>query len=95
MTVIDENTVIFNSVYMNRPEISDEPIFAYIRFLKDGEIGFSVLDEAVSRPDYSNCGVFWVRPEDFLKVFRPLRPEDLDRYESFAMSGREGGGYLS
>lgn len=88
MTVIDESTVIFNSVYITKAGLAEEPIFGYIRFLKDGELGFSVLDEPVSRPDYSNCGLFWVKPEDFLKMFRPLHPEDLARYESYASSER-------
>ncbi len=73
MTVLDESKVIFNCVYEMKPEMGQEdPIYAYVRALNEqGEIGFSVLDHITNRPDYSECGVFWVRPQDFLMVFRP------------------------
>jgi hypothetical protein len=28
-----------------------------------------VLEYATSYPDFSNCGIFWVREKDFFKVF--------------------------
>ena len=44
-------------------------IFAYIRAFKGKEVGFSVFEYATSHPDFSNCGVFWVKENDFFKVF--------------------------
>ena len=44
-------------------------IYAYIRAFKGDEVGFSVLEYATSYPDFSNCGVFWVKEKDFFKVF--------------------------
>ena len=54
---------------------AEEDAFVYIRAFKDGEIGFSVLDEATLKPDFSNCGVFWVRENDFKRVFKPCSPK--------------------
>lgn len=57
-----------NAIY--RPSIPlDEEVYAYIRGFKDNLIGFSVLDEATSHPDFSNCGIFWLKTEDFDFVF--------------------------
>ena len=71
MTVLDPNTVLFNAIYVDDVDLP-EPVFAYVRFLKDGELGFSVLDFPYLRPDFSNCQVIWVKPEDFLLSFRPF-----------------------
>lgn len=43
--------------------------YGYIRAFKGDEVGFSVLEYATSYPDFSNCGIFWVREKDFFKVF--------------------------
>ena len=85
MTVLDKDTVVFNTIYINKVEL-EEAVFAYVRFLKDGEVGFSVMDAPYIRPDFSDCGVFWVRPEDFLRTFRPLEDDDLEDMEP--LSGR-------
>lgn len=45
-------------------------VFAYVRAFNGKEVGFSVLDEATRKPDFSNCGIFWVRPEDFALLFK-------------------------
>ena len=76
MAVLDPKTVVMNCIYINSVPM-EEDVFAYVRFLKDGEIGFSVLDHPSLRPDFSQCGVFWVKPEDFLMTFDPF---DLNSY---------------
>jgi hypothetical protein len=76
IAVIDKDTVVFNAVYVPKIYMEDD-VFAYVRFLKNGEIGFSVLDDLTNRPDFSNCGVFWQRPEDFLAFFKLLEIPDL------------------
>lgn len=60
----------FNAIYKlkNEMNVEDAP-FAYVRGWENGEVGFSVLDEVTSTPDFSNCGVFWVRKDDFTKMF--------------------------
>ncbi|MBR4150566.1 MAG: hypothetical protein IKR08_04225 [Firmicutes bacterium] len=87
MTVIDENTILLDQIYVSKPDTTEEPVFAYVRFFKDGEIGFSVLDEAFSDPDFSNCGVFWVRPEDFPIVFMPY-VDSSAHYKRYSELGR-------
>ena len=48
--------------------------YAYVRgFRDDDTVGFSVLGKYSKTPDFSDCGVFWVKTEDFLKVFTPCR----------------------
>ena len=71
MHLSDKDTILFNSIYVPREEL-EAPVFAYVRFLKDGMIGFSVQDSIELRPDFSSCGVFWLLPEDFLNFFEPL-----------------------
>ena len=46
-----------------------EDVYAYIRAFRGNEVGFSVLSEATVTPDFSNCGVFWVKKTDFFVVF--------------------------
>ena len=75
MAELDPNTVIFNTIYVKSVSM-EYPAFAYVRFLKDGEIGFSVLDFPYQRPDFNNCGVFWVKPEDFLLTFKPFEYDE-------------------
>ncbi|MBQ6371467.1 MAG: hypothetical protein IJJ21_07785 [Firmicutes bacterium] len=48
----------------------EDDVYAYIRGLAGNEIGFSVLDEATEHPDFSNCGMFWLKKKDFMKFFR-------------------------
>ncbi|MDO4485075.1 MAG: hypothetical protein Q4C46_00610 [Bacillota bacterium] len=57
--------VIYKAV--NLPEKCD--VFAYIHKCNKKEVAFSVLDEAVENPDFSNCGMFWVRPQEFTLLF--------------------------
>ena len=52
-----------------------EKIYGYVRAFRGGEVGFSVLDVATSKPDFSNCGVFWVKPEDFMRTFKFYLPK--------------------
>ena len=53
-----------------RPKIPmEEPVYAYIRVCKQDEVGFSVIDHIAQYPDFSNCGVFWVAPDDFEDLF--------------------------
>lgn len=48
--------------------------YIYVRgFRDDDTVGFSVLGEYSKNPDFSDCGVFWVKTEAFLKVFKPCR----------------------
>lgn len=51
------------------PEHTDK-LFLYIRGWRRDQLGFSVLDVATDEPDFSDCGVFWVYPKDFCKLFR-------------------------
>ncbi len=74
--IIDEQTVILNSAYVSKEEVSEEPIYGYPRFLKNGELGFSVTDELSECPDFSNCSIIWVTPENFLLLFVPVRQFD-------------------
>ena len=67
---MNTSDIRFRSIYKVKEELHiDEAPFAYVREWKNGEVGFSVLDEATNTPDFSNCGVFWVLPEDFIKIF--------------------------
>lgn len=55
-----------------KPDMDGEA-YCYIRTIKGNEeVAFSVLDEKTSRPDFSECGVFWIRIEDFNKMFRAI-----------------------
>ena len=51
------------------PLEEDIPIYGYVRRWRNGEVGYSVLEEPTAEPDFSNCSVFWMKPEDFAKVF--------------------------
>ena len=46
-----------------------EPVYGYVRGFKNDEVGFSVLDVPTNFPDFSNCGIFWIKKKDFFKVF--------------------------
>lgn len=62
--------ISMKKIYRAKAELGiEEGIFAYVRGWQKGEVGFSVLDEATNNPDFSNCGVFWVLPTDFVKIF--------------------------
>lgn len=63
------NGVEMDVIYKTIEPGEDGNVYAYVRGWTKTEIGFSVLDEAVKDPDFSNCGVFWVRPEDFKTLF--------------------------
>ena len=61
---------VLKEVY-RKPDM--EEAYCYIRTVKGNkEVAFSVLDEKTSFPDFSNCGVFWLRIEDFTKMFRAV-----------------------
>ncbi|MCI7146454.1 MAG: hypothetical protein MR991_08460 [Clostridiales bacterium] len=62
----------FGNIYKSTLS-SDEDVYAYVRGIEGGKVGFSVLDEATRSPDFTNCGVFWVREKDFTKVFSTYR----------------------
>lgn len=47
--------------------------YTYIRVIRGDEVAFSVLEEITDHPDFSNCGVFWVKKEDFRKLVRVVR----------------------
>ena len=64
------NGIEKNAIYKTIEPCEDGDIYAYVRGWSDTEIGFSVLDKAVENPDFSNCGMFWVKPKDFKKLFK-------------------------
>ena len=57
-----------DAIYKPRVPL-EEDVFAYIRDCREAEIGFSVLDTQEQYPDFSNCGVFWLSPGDFVDFF--------------------------
>ena len=64
----------FNRIYINAVPLEDDVVvYGYVRDWKNGKVGYSVIDEATDDPDFSNCGVFWMAPEDFAKVFTVFR----------------------
>ena len=64
----------FGRIYVNAiPLEGGAEVYGYIRDWKNGKVGYSVLDEATDKPDFSECGVFWMAPEDFAKVFMVYR----------------------
>ena len=71
-----------DAVYTTRERVAEWDIFAYVRGWRDGDVGFSVIEEATYTPDLSECGVFWVSPEAFCQLFKmylpPLRTGDVD-----------------
>lgn len=65
---VDE--IRFDKIYVNAiPLEGGVEIYGYVRAWKNGKVGYSALDEATDEPDFSDCGIFWVAPEDFAKVF--------------------------
>ena len=71
---MNTSDIKFNAIYKVKDELHiEEAPFVYVRGWENGEVGFSVLDEATAYPDFSNCGVFWVLPEDFIKLFDLFR----------------------
>ena len=60
-----------NAVYQPRVPL-EEPVYAYIRECTQSEIGFSVLDVIAGEPDFSNCGMFWLSPQDFDEFFEEV-----------------------
>lgn len=71
--------ITFNKIYVNAvPLEGGAEVYGYIRDWKNGEVGYSVLDYASDSPDFSNCGVFWMKPEDFGKVFMIYREMKTD-----------------
>ncbi len=57
------------AIYEPVMELEDD-VYAYIRAFMDREIGFSVLDEATLHPDFSHCGMFWLKKKDFAEFFK-------------------------
>ena len=57
-----------DAVYVGAGPMKGAPGFLYIRALRDGEVGFSVLDDDVDDPDFSESGVFWMEPWMFASV---------------------------
>lgn len=62
-----------NGVYMLKEKEDEIDVYIYIRGWNKNEIGFSVLEEDTDYPDFSNCGVFWVKHKDFNRMFRKYR----------------------
>ncbi len=62
-----------DNIYVSKIPNLPMPIYGYIRTIRAGEVGFSVLEEPVEDPDFSNCGVFYVKPKDFTRVFEVYR----------------------
>ena len=56
-----------DAIYVGDGDFADIPGYLYIRGLIDGRIGFSVLYDPLEFPDFTDCGVFWVPPEFFVK----------------------------
>ena len=52
-------------------EETEEEVYVYVRKKRGIEVGFSALPIATLNPDFSDCGVFWVREVDFKKIFEP------------------------
>ena len=50
---------------------TEEESYVYVRKKNGKEVGFSILPIATLNPDFSCCGVFWVKEKDFTKVFKP------------------------
>lgn len=48
----------------------EDDVYAYIRAWQGDEIGFSVLDKVTKHPDFTHCGMFWLKREDFEDVFK-------------------------
>lgn len=63
----------FNSIYKAVGLPEDNVVYGYVRGWHGNEVGFSVLDEPFNDPDFSDCGIFWVAPEDFIKIFEVYR----------------------
>lgn len=59
-----------DAIYVGDGDLEDVPGFIYIRGFMDGEIGFSVLDDPVEHPDFSESGIFWIPPEIFCDIMR-------------------------
>lgn len=69
------------------------PIYGYIRGIKYGDVGFSVLDYPTSYPDFSDCGIFWVPVHGFFKVFEKRPCQDVnfkDTMSTFSKSQHFG-----
>ena len=49
----------------------EEDVYAYVHEIKNGEVGFSALPIVTRTPDFSNCGIFWVKKQDFTSMFEP------------------------
>ena len=62
---------IYDSGTVYKPIVPlEEEVFVYVRKLRGKEVGFSALPTATRNPDFSNCGIFWVRQKDFNKIFQ-------------------------
>ena len=67
--VIDPNTIYVPSTP------TPEPVYCYIRGYRGSTVGFSALDYLSSAPDFSYCGIFWIRKNDFQIMFRPYKAD--------------------
>ena len=68
---MDVSEIGFNKIYINAiPLEAGINIYGYVRAWKNGQVGYSVLEEASLDPDFSDCSMFWTSPEDFAKVFK-------------------------
>lgn len=44
--------------------------YVYVRAWEGNDLMFSILDEPEKTPNFDNCGMFWIKPENFLKIFK-------------------------
>ena len=72
-----EPGIIMNCVYVPCEKL-EASAYVYVRFVRGEELGFSVMDDITTRPDYSQCSVFWMKQGDFLKMFRPCETNDIE-----------------
>ena len=57
-----------DAVYVGAGPLEGAPGFLYLRGYRNGEVGFSVLDDDVDDPDFSESGIFWLEPKVFAEV---------------------------
>jgi len=69
-----DDAIVYNVIY--KSTLTKDDIYAYIRAWKAGEIGFSVLEYISNRPDFSECSIFWMAPQNFLLAFEPVVATD-------------------
>lgn len=68
---MDVKDLRIDAVYVGAGRLEGAPGYLYLRaYNEGGELGFSVLDEDVDDPDFSNSGIFWMDPEVFASIVK-------------------------